>query len=123
MLNKSKYLILLGITLSGAILLLAIKSIFQSTLQVKPNEHTLPENIYFDGERVVQLGKHDDFIISEHLKAFNDKGTEVPLIIVGSYDMSQPGVYFLKIKTDSNEEESVSTNFTLIVFSEEEFIY
>ena len=121
--NKSKYLVILGFTISCVILLIAIKGIFLGPFQTTTNEHTFPENLFFEGERVVQLGINDEFNISNHLKAFNDKGTEVPLIIVGSYDMSQPGVYFLKIKTDSNEEESVNTNFTLIVFSEEEFIY
>lgn len=121
--NKSKYLVILGFTISCVIILIAIKGIFLGPFQTTTNEHTFPENLFFEGERVVQLGINDEFSISNHLIAFNDKGNEFSLIVEGDYDMSQSGVYFLKIKTDNKEEASISTNFTLIVFSEEEYVY
>lgn len=121
--NKSKYLVILGFTISCMILLIAIKGIFLGPFQTTPNEHTFSENLFFEGERVVQLGINDEFNISNHLKAFNDKGDEFSLVVEGDYDMSQLGVYFLKIKTDYKKEASISTNFTLIVFSEEDYVY
>lgn len=120
--NKKGYALLIA-TLIVVFLTFSLMIVYRNTSEIKPKEYTLPVTVDFYGERVVQVDKGEEFLISDHLKAIDSRGEEVPVIVDGYYDLSLPDIYFLEIRTDLKEGNNIYTNFTLVVFSEEDFIY
>ena len=120
--KKTIVMLILSLLLVGLITLM-ISQFRHIAVPKKSEGEKISDKLRFVGDRIAQINVGDEFIISEHLLVMDDVGTLFEYTVVGEYDTNTSDIYYLKIVTQELEIENIETNFTLIVFSEDDYEY